>query len=36
MAGRAIESEYNAAENTIANAARVARGEQPEWIVPPV
>ena len=36
MAGRAVESEYNAAENTITNAARVARGEQPEWIVPPV
>ena len=36
MAGRAIESEYNAAEYTITNVARLARGEQPQWIVPPV
>lgn len=36
LATRAIESEWNAAENTITNAARVARGEQPESIVPPV
>lgn len=36
MAGRAIESEFNAAENTVANVARLARGERPQWIVPPV
>ena len=36
LATRAIESEYNAAENAIANVARLARGEKPEWIVPPV
>ena len=36
LATRAIESEYNAAEYAITNVARLARGEQPEWIVPPV
>ena len=36
MATRAIESEYNAAENAVTNAARLARGEKPEWVVPPV
>ena len=36
LATRAIESEYNAAENAVTNAARLARGERPEWIVPPV
>ena len=36
MATRALESEHNAVANVIANAARVARGEQPLWIVPPV
>jgi len=36
LAGRAFESELNAAEYTVTNAARLARGERPEWIVPPV
>jgi phosphoglycerate dehydrogenase-like enzyme len=36
LATRAIESEYNAAENAVTNAARLARGEKPEWVVPPV
>lgn len=35
LATRAIESEYNAAENAVTNAARVARGESPLWSVPP-
>ena len=36
LATRAIESEWNAAENTVTNAARVVRGEKPESVVPPV
>ena len=36
MATRALESEKNATANVIANAARVARGEAPLWLVPPV
>ena len=36
MATRALESEKNATANVIANAARVARGEEPLWLVPPV
>ena len=36
MATRALESEHNATANALANVARVARGEQPEWVVPPV
>lgn len=36
MATRALESEHNAVANVIANAARVARGEDPLWVVPPV
>lgn len=36
LATRAIESEYNAAENAITNIARLARGEKPDWIVAPV
>lgn len=36
LATRAIESEYNAAKYAITNVARLARGERPEWIVPPV
>ena len=36
MATRALESEHNAVANVIANAARVARGERPLWVVPPV
>jgi len=36
LGGKAIESEYNAAEYTMTNVARLARGERPEWIVPPV
>lgn len=33
LATRAIESEHNAAENAVTNAARVARGESPLWTV---
>ena len=36
MATRALESEHNATANALANVARVARGEHPEWVVPPV
>ncbi len=36
LATRAIESEYNAAEYAITNVSRLAKGERPEWIVPPV
>ena len=36
LATRALESELNATENAVANLARVARGEAPEWVVPPV
>ncbi len=36
MATRALESEHNATANALANVARVARGEEPEWVVPPV
>ncbi len=36
LATRALESEHNATENAVANVARVARGEAPEWVVPPV
>ena len=36
MATRALESEHNATANALANVARVARGEDPEWVVPPV
>ncbi len=36
LATRAIESEYNAAENAITNIARLASGEKPDWIVAPV
>lgn len=36
LATRAVESEYNAAEHAVANAARVARGEPPHWVVSPV
>lgn len=36
MATRAVESEENAVTNAIANVARVARGEKPLWVVPPV
>ena len=36
LATRALESEHNAVANVMANAARVARGEKPLWIVPPV
>ena len=36
LATRAIESEYNAAENAVTNIARLARGESPDWIVAPV
>ena len=35
LATRAIESELNAAQCTIANAARVVHGEQADWVVPP-
>ena len=36
LATRALESEHNATANALANVARVARGEDPEWVVPPV
>lgn len=36
MATRALESEHNATANALANVARVARGDAPEWVVPPV
>lgn len=36
LATRAVESEHNAAENAVANAARAARGESPLWTVQPV
>ena len=36
LATRALESEHNATANAMANVARVARGEAPEWVVPPV
>lgn len=36
MATRALESEHNATAYALANVARVARGEDPEWVVPPV
>ena len=36
LATRALESEHNATANAIANAARVAMGDAPEWVVPPV
>ena len=36
LATRALESEHNATHNAVANVARVARGESPEWVVPPV
>ena len=35
-AHRAIESDYKAAEHAVMNIARVARGEKPDWVVPPV
>ena len=36
LATRALESEHNAIAYALANVARVARGEDPEWVVPPV
>ncbi len=36
LATRAIESNINAVNNALANVARVARGEEAHWIVPPV
>ncbi len=36
LATRALESEHNATENAVANVARVAKGESPEWVVSPV
>ncbi len=36
MATRALESEHNAIDNVIANVGRVARGEEPLWVVAPV
>ncbi len=36
LATRALESEHNATAYAIANVARVARGDSPEWVVPPV
>ncbi len=36
LATRALESEHNAAENAVTNAARVASGQSPLWTVQPV
>ena len=36
LATKALESEHNATAYAMANVARVARGEAPEWVVPPV
>ena len=36
LATRALESEHNAVEYALSNVARTARGEKPQWIVPPV
>lgn len=36
LAGKALESDWNATENAVSNFARVARCEEPLWIVPPV
>lgn len=36
LGARAIESQINATRNAVDNACRVARGEDPEWIVDPV
>ncbi|MBM3139490.1 MAG: lactate dehydrogenase [Chloroflexi bacterium] len=36
LATRAVESEWNAAENAVTNAVRIARGEEPLWVVAPV
>ena len=36
LGGRAVECGVNAARNAVANAERIARGEQPLWVVGPV
>ena len=36
LATKAIQSEWNADANVVANAERIARGEAPEWVVAPV
>jgi len=36
LATRAKQSEVNAMHNVLANASRVIKGEQPEWVVEPV
>ena len=36
LATKAIQSEWNADANVVANAERIARGEVPEWVVAPV
>ena len=35
LGGRAVECGVNAARNAVANAARIARGEEPLWVVGP-
>ena len=36
LGARAIQSEINATRNAVDNALRIARGEDPDWIVDPV
>ena len=36
LGARAIESQINATRNAVDNACRVARGEDPDWVVDPV
>ena len=36
LGGRAIQCEENATRNALANAERIARGEEPLWVVEPV
>ena len=36
LGGRAVECGVNATRNAVANAERVARGEEPQWVVDPV
>lgn len=36
LGGRAVECGVNATRNAVANAERIARGEEPLWVVDPV
>lgn len=36
LGGRAVECGINATRNAVVNAERVARGEEPLWVVNPV